>query len=58
MNTYGIIKDNIPMIEKQKIEKILTLLSNEIYAPQQIEFQKDFISNSDIIFKIIELFGM
>lgn len=46
---YGNISNYPFIIEKVRIEKILTLLSVELYHPSKFEFNNEFVTYSEIL---------
>lgn len=55
---YGNIEEYPFTIEKEKIEKILYILSNELYFPHKFEFNNQIITYSDVITSIEQIFSM
>ena len=55
---YGNIEEYPFTIEKEKIEKILYVLSNELYFPHKFEFNNQIITYSDVITSIEQIFSM
>lgn len=54
---YGNTQSTPFTIEKQKIEKILSIYSNMIYAPLNFDFSSEIVTYSDVAFYIQQSFS-
>lgn len=55
--TYGNIKTFPFTIEKNKIETILRVISNELYFPSEFQFENDIVQYPEVVSSIMRTFG-